>query len=226
GKKCAKDALIINVNGGLKQGILERINVLRNFIASGAGNLPIAARMPTMGWDTNLQRLADLSARQCEDSYIFCANTNKYRYVATTEIKGEMGKHTNLRHVILARFLPEMFLDVMDCKMDSQYRFHAVVQGSCVGHYIPLIEDRGDRMGCAIRVETQDSNMVQKKRRYRSRERRTVNITLICHFSRANVNSLMHYAEGQEPAERCVTGASQMYSYLCSPLEVVDANNI
>ncbi|KAH8386026.1 hypothetical protein KR200_008220, partial [Drosophila serrata] len=228
GKKCGKGARVIHVNGGLKLGILAQVNTLRNYIASGAGMLPVAGRMSTMGWDTNLQRLADLQARQCDENYRFCANTNKYRYVVTTEIKGMIGKHTNVRNVILSRFLPEMFLDVLDCKMDSDHRLEPIKQGSCVGHYVPLIEDHGDRMGCAIRVEAQKNNRdkAHKKKKKKSREDRSVNINLICHFSRANVNSQKHYEEAKDPTSKCVTGSNRMYSYLCSRQEVVDANII
>ncbi|KAH8257784.1 hypothetical protein KR038_001286 [Drosophila bunnanda] len=227
GKKCGSGVQVIHVNGGLKLGILARVNLLRNYIASGAGNLPAAGRMPTVGWDTTLQRLADLQARQCDENYRFCANTKKYRYVATTEIRGEIGQHTNVRHVILSRFLPKMFLDVLDCKMDSEHRL-SFPSSLCVGHYVPLIEDHGNRMGCAIRVEAHKNNSVKpfQMKTKRIREDRSVNINFICHFSRANVNSQRHYEEAKEPTSKCVTGSNRMYSYLCSPEEVVDANKI
>ncbi|KAH8253465.1 hypothetical protein KR032_005658, partial [Drosophila birchii] len=234
GKKCVRGTYIIRVTGGLKLGILEAVNVLRNYIASGAGMLPAAGRMPTMGWDTTLQRLAEIQARQCDESQWFCANTDDYHYVATTEIKGEIGRHTNVRNAILSRFLPEMFLDVMKCKMDSKHRLEPINDDFCVGHYVPLIEDHGNRMGCAIRLDGHKISIVKelikittkKKKKKKNREVRSVNMSLICHFSRANVNSRKHYSEAKEPTSECITGSNPMYSYLCSPNEVVDANQV
>ncbi|KAH8314381.1 hypothetical protein KR059_005056, partial [Drosophila kikkawai] len=217
GKKCGDNNYIINVNGGLRLSILDRINVMRNYIASGAGNLPAAARMPTMGWDTNLQRLADLQARQCDENGWFCANTDKYHYVATTETKVMVRWRTVIHHVILVGLLPELFLDVLGCKMGTEYRLEPIKQGSCVGHYVPLIEDHGDRMGCALRLKT-DKNI--------TREDRIVELHFICHFSRSNVNRQKHYEEAKYPTSKCVTGPNHMYPYLCSTDEVVVANEI
>lgn len=52
------------------------------------------------------------------------------------------------------------------------------------------------------------------------------NMTLLCHFSRANVNSLKHYEVSQYAGDKCITGSSQVYAYLCSPQENVDANEL
>lgn len=85
--------------------------------------------MPTMGWDYGLQRLADLQARQCDDSSKFCANTENYNYVATIEIKSPIMWHANVEAVILNKFLPELFLDVMGCRMDEEGRMVPKKQG-------------------------------------------------------------------------------------------------
>jgi len=119
---CKKGNIILHVNGGLKYGILHRINLLRNYVASGAGNFSVAARMPTILWDYNLQRLADRQVRQCNELGKYCANTAEYHYVATTEIRSTMGRRNSLEHQIYDRMLPELFLDVMGCRMDENKR--------------------------------------------------------------------------------------------------------
>ncbi|XP_036669927.1 venom allergen-1 [Drosophila suzukii] len=209
---CKKGNIILHVNGGLKYGILHRINLLRNYVASGAGNFSVAARMPTILWDYNLQRLADRQVRQCNELGKYCANTAEYHYVATTEIRSTMGRRNSLEHQIYDRMLPELFLDVMGCRMDENKRILPSKEGSCVGHYVPLIQDRGARMGCGIRLKT--------------RTETKSNVILICHFSRANVNNLQPYEVGQHPGEKCVTGSSQLYQFLCNEEETVDANSM
>ncbi|XP_016986163.1 antigen 5 like allergen Cul n 1 [Drosophila rhopaloa] len=201
--KCGQGNLVLHVNGALKLGILDRINTLRNFVASGAGNYVVAARMPTMGWDYSLQRLADNQIRQCNEKGKYCANTESFHYVATTEIRSTMSRHSNLERKILDKLLPEMFLDV---------RILPSKDGNCVGHYIPLIQDRGDRMGCAIRLK--------------NRSKTEANVILLCHFSRASVNEQTPYEFGIYPGEKCITGSSQLYEYLCNEAEKVDANSM
>ncbi|EDW47634.1 GM20332 [Drosophila sechellia] len=211
GEQCGKNNLFLNVNGALKTGILSRINMLRNYVASGVGNYSVAARMPTMGWDFELQRLADRQVRQCDETGKFCANTDKYHYVATIEIRSKMKRTKSLIRTILDKLLPELFLDVMGCMMNSQ-KLVPLREGTCVGHYMPLIQDHGSRMGCGLRVK--------------GRDEKESNIVLLCHFSRASVNNLIPYEEGQIAGGKCASGSSQMYQFLCSEDEVVDANSL
>ncbi|EDV56248.2 venom allergen 5 [Drosophila erecta] len=209
--QCGKNNLFLNVNGVLKAGILSRINMLRNYVASGVGNYSVAARMPTMVWDFELQRLADRQVRQCDETGKFCANTEKYHYVATTEIRSMMRRTNSLKHEVLSKMLPEMFLDIMGCVRNGQ-KIEPIREGTCVGHYLPLIQDHGSRMGCGLRVK--------------GRTNEKSNVILLCHFSRASVNNLVPYEEGHIPGEKCVTGPSQMYQFLCSEEEIVDANSM
>ncbi|KAH8277635.1 hypothetical protein KR018_002525, partial [Drosophila ironensis] len=213
-QKCSKGTYVINVNGGLRLKIMEAVNIFRNYVASGVGNFSIAARMPMMGWDYSLQRLADLQIRQCDTETYFCANTEKYHYVATTEISGTMRRRANLAKVVLEKFLPELLNDALGCRMDSGQRLHPLSESHCHGHYVPLIEDYGNRMGCAVRVAA-DQGDPEK-----------VSLVLLCHFSRANVNGLNHYEVGTTATEKCTTGASPLYQFLCSPAENVDANSL
>ncbi|KAH8331810.1 hypothetical protein KR074_012616 [Drosophila pseudoananassae] len=214
GAKCGKGAHVINVNGGLKLKILDMINILRNYVASGVGNFSIAARMPAMKWDNNLQRMANAQIRRCDQKTAFCANTKKYHYVATIEIRGTMRKRGNLAKVVLERMLPDLFNDLLGCKMDENHNFKPMTEGRCNGHYIPLIEDYGSKMGCAIRVKA----LVDDPKR--------VSLDLLCHFSRANVNGTPHYEVGTVATEKCRTGTHPIFQFLCSPDEEIDANKL
>jgi len=58
----------------------------------------------------------------CNELGKYCANTAEYHYVATTEIRSTMGRRNSLEHQIYDRMLPELFLDVMGCRMDENKR--------------------------------------------------------------------------------------------------------
>ncbi|EDV36355.2 uncharacterized protein Dana_GF12003 [Drosophila ananassae] len=213
--KCGKGAHVLNVNGGLKPKILGAINILRNYVASGVGNFSIAARMPVMKWDHHLQRMANFQIRQCDNKTSFCANIRKYHYVATIEIRGTMRRRGNLVKVVVDRMLPDLFNDLLGCKMDENQQMKPLAEGRCNGHYTPLIEDHGSRMGCAILVKPLDEH-----------DPKQVSIVLLCHFSRANVNGMPHYEVGTTATEKCRTGADQLYQFLCSTAEEVNANKL
>ncbi|EDW72355.1 uncharacterized protein Dwil_GK20882 [Drosophila willistoni] len=204
---------IWHVNGQMRQGILSSVNMIRNLVASGQNNFSVAARMPLMLWDRNLSLLARVALRQCDSEGRYCANTEKYNFVTTTEISSTLKrKHSLLKHV-LGRFMPTWLNDILGCRMDANNRIVPVDEGRCVGHYVPLIEDKGNRLGCALR-----------KRSIRANKTETVN--LLCHISRANVNDMPPYEIGKTAGDKCITGRSLLYKSLCSKNEIVDANAV
>ncbi|XP_017150766.1 antigen 5 like allergen Cul n 1 [Drosophila miranda] len=211
---CGKGNRIIFVNGGLRQSILQSINIMRNYVASGVGNFSVAGRMPTMRWDPTLERLASLLVRQCDMEGKYCANTEKYHYVATTQLSGTMERRSNVARRVVNKLLPTLYHDLLGCHMDKDHRIMPLAEGVCVGHYIPLLQDNGNRMGCAIRYKSDQGG------------NDTITLTLLCHFSRANVNSNPHYEVATIPGEKCSTGKSKLYAFLCDRIEVVDANNV
>ncbi|XP_022220235.2 antigen 5 like allergen Cul n 1 [Drosophila obscura] len=211
---CGKGNQIIFVNGGLRQRILQSINILRNYVASGAGNFSVAGRMPTISWDRNLELLASLLVRQCDEEGKYCSNTEKYHYVATTQLGGTMAQSGNIARLVINKLLPTLFLDLLGCRMDESHRLQPLSEGTCVGHYVPLIQDHGSRMGCAIRVKADESGNA------------TIFLNLLCHFSRANVNNNQHYEVATIPGELCSAGKSKLYRFLCDRIEEVNANNI
>ncbi|SPP75603.1 blast:Venom allergen 5.01 [Drosophila guanche] len=209
---CGKGNHIIFVNGGLRQRMLQSINIMRNYVASGAGNFSVAGRMPTMGWDRNLELLASLLVRQCDEKARFCSNTEKYHYVATTQLSGTMAQNGKVANLVMNKLLPSLYIDLLGCRMDKYHKLQPLSEGSCVGHYVPLIQDNGNRMGCAIRIRA-DANA-------------TISLNLLCHFSRANVNNNPHYEVATIPGEMCSSGKSKIYRFLCDRIEQVDANTI
>ncbi|XP_068147324.1 venom allergen-1-like [Drosophila tropicalis] len=210
---CGSNNEIWHVNGQMRQGILSTINTMRNLVASGANNFSVAAHMPVMRWDRNLSLLARVALRQCDSEGRYCANTEKYNFVTTTEISSTLEKsHSLLKHV-LNRFMPTWLYDILGCRMDSSNRIVPVDEGRCVGHYVPFIEDKGNRMGCALRKRFTLANS-------------TNTVTLLCHISRANVNDMVPYEIGETPGDKCNTGLSRMYIGLCADAEIVDANAV
>ncbi|XP_068147822.1 venom allergen-1-like [Drosophila tropicalis] len=164
-----------------------------------------------MHWDRNLSLLARVALRQCDSEGRYCANTEKYNFVTTTEISSTLEKsHSLLKHV-LNRFMPTWLNDILGCRMDSNNRIVPVDEGRCVGHYVPFIEDKGNRVGCAIRKRFTPGKDT---------------VTLLCHISRANVKDMVPYEIGETPGDKCNTGRSRLYTSLCSDAEIVDANAV
>lgn len=81
-----------------------------------------------------------------------------------------------------------------------------------MGHYIPLIQDHGNRMGCAIRLSENEDPALNST------------VTLICNLSRASVNGMPPYKVGTVPGEDCETGRSLLYENLCRRQEEIDNN--
>lgn len=74
-KRCGKVKHIVFMSKEYRQMIVKTHNLYRNAIAKGKlSNVPMAARMLRLRWDSNLAKLADYAARQCklkEPSKIF-----------------------------------------------------------------------------------------------------------------------------------------------------------
>lgn len=81
-----------------------------------------------------------------------------------------------------------------------------------MGHYIPLIQDHGNRMGCAMRLSESIDPAFNST------------VTMICTLSRAAVNGMPPYKVGKEPGDECEAGKSLLYENLCRRTEDIDNN--
>ncbi|XP_064542959.1 tabinhibitin 1 [Drosophila montana] len=210
GKECgAKTHELIPVNGALRQNLLQHVNMMRNMVASGLFNLKAAARMPVLSWDSYLENTTRLLTYHCSHSKL-CSNSETYNYVPTVLFSGTIKQSATLSQEMTRVFLPLWFNDVLGCTMNANHVIVPKLEGSCVGHYIPLIQDYGDRIGCAIRLSKDAKN------------KKTAQANLICNLSRANVNGMPHYEVDEVPGSRCTAGRDRIYQFLCSTEEVVD----
>ncbi|KAH8394888.1 hypothetical protein KR222_008616, partial [Zaprionus bogoriensis] len=205
----------VQVDGSLREVILQYVNVLRNSVASGLFNMSSAARMPTMSWDDDLAFASRVLVHNCDYDGKICTNMNKYNYVANVEVKGSYpARHLRLYSDMRRVYMPIWLSDVFGCHMTPTGRIQPNEEGKCVGHYLPVLQDLNDRMGCAIRQsESPQANG-------------TSYITLICSMSRASVNNMVPYKVAKMPGEQCETGMSPLYDYLCSKDEEVDHNYV
>ncbi|KAL7737677.1 hypothetical protein ACLKA6_006077 [Drosophila palustris] len=208
----------IKVNGALRENILQNVNVFRNVVASGLYyNMSAASRMPTMGWDKDLANSAMVLVHNCDYKKL-CSNMEKYHYVATIELSGTVKHYQNVAKDLIDIVVPTWFNDLDGCRMNAQNHIlpkaKAKANGTCVGHYIPLLQDRGDRMGCAVRLtENLDPNGVST-------------VTMICNLSRADVNDMPPYEVSDVPGQDCEAGRNSDYEFLCDPNEQVDPNYV
>ncbi|XP_030560179.1 allergen Tab y 5.0101 [Drosophila novamexicana] len=212
GKECGvMTHEIIPVNGALRQNLLQHVNMMRNMMASGLFNLKAAARMPILSWDSYLENTTHMLAYHCTHSKL-CSNSDTYNFVSTVLFSGTIKRSAKLSKEITRVFLALWFNDLLGCTMNANNVIVPMFEGSCVGHYIPLIQDYGDRIGCAIRLSKDEKN------------KKTALANLICNLSRANVNGMPHYEVDEVPGSRCTAGRDRIYQFLCSAEEVVDYN--
>ncbi|ALC40571.1 CG30488, partial [Drosophila busckii] len=207
---------ILRVDGPLKESIVKEVNMMRNMVASGLYNMSAAAQMPEMGWDQRLEQYAALLQRQCDTKNEICANTQDYSYTAIAQVKAKIQKNTRIGQYIMNILMPSWMSDILGCQMDARHKITPIegANGTCVGHYLPLIQDNGNRMGCAGRYE-----IVRKE----GSEERV--LQLLCVLSRTQVGLAPPYVVGKA-AGRCAAGSNMKYKYLCHYLEDVDPNDV
>ncbi|KAH8369869.1 hypothetical protein KR093_001312, partial [Drosophila rubida] len=215
------------LNSALRESILEHVNYVRSFVASGLFNWTTAARMPTMMWDRKLAFAAKTLLHICDTESI-CMNSKKFKYVATVEISGIVPHLEDVPGELLQLLVKSWMNDIHGCRVTNT-RAVSTEPGSCIGHYIPLIQDHGNRMGCAMRYDSVSSKLDfgedgdgdgDDDDDDDSQNR----LVLICNLSRAHVNNMPHYAVGQEPGEACKVGIHPFYTVLCDANEPVDNN--
>ncbi|XP_062129471.1 uncharacterized protein LOC133841171 [Drosophila sulfurigaster albostrigata] len=218
--KCgASEHIFVPVDSQLREEILLDVNMLRARLASGLFNSSTAGRMTTMMWDPELAHAAKVLIQECDHSKI-CSNSAKYNYVATVEMSGGVRNSQSISEDFLRIILPEWLSDVNGCNLNIREGVTRKGIEPCVGHYIPLIQDRGNRMGCAMRLDiaaepVPDGDEIANNR-----------LVVICNLSRAHVNDMPHYEVSLVPGQECETGRHPFFEFLCDVNEEIDPNYV
>ncbi|XP_043658651.1 antigen 5 like allergen Cul n 1 [Drosophila teissieri] len=187
--------------------ILQQHNERRNLIAGGGvSGFPSAVQMATMAWDATLAQLAAYNALQCRMAHDECRNTNTYRYA------GQNLSILFTRSVDVAVFLRQRIAAWFD---ENRYANSGDIEsyqsrgGPAIGHFTTMVNERNNRVGCAIARFT-DANNVQAT-------------LLVCNYAVTNVLNNPVYRAGPAASE-CTTGRNSNYPNLCSPNEVYNYN--
>ncbi|EDX02933.1 antigen 5 like allergen Cul n 1 [Drosophila yakuba] len=189
------------------QLILQLHNERRNLIAGGGvSGFPSAVQMATMAWDATLAQLAAYNALQCRMAHDECRNTNTYRYA------GQNLSILFTRSVDVAVFLRQRIAAWFDENRDAtsgDIESYQMRGGPAIGHFTTMVNERNNRVGCAIARFT-DANNVQAT-------------LLVCNYAVTNVLNNPVYRAGPAASE-CTTGRNSNYPNLCSPNEVYNYN--
>ncbi|KAH8409154.1 hypothetical protein KR009_009333 [Drosophila setifemur] len=196
----------VNVNTHI-QLILQLHNQRRNLIAGGGvSGFPSALHMATMGWDATLAQLAAYNALQCRMAHDECRNTNTYRF------SGQNLSILFTRNVDIADFLRQRIAAWFDENRDASsadMENYQMRGGPAIGHFTTMVNERNNRVGCAIARFT-DSGNVQAT-------------LLACNYAVTNVINNPIYRAGS-PASECTSGRNPTYANLCAANEAYNYN--
>ncbi|XP_055611192.1 antigen 5 like allergen Cul n 1-like [Uranotaenia lowii] len=201
----------IPLDSARKATIVKLHNLLRDKIASGkqdypGGFYPAAARMTTMQWDDELAYVAAANARKCVFAHDKCRNTPKYP--ASGQNLGLWGFTRGKPNYdkIIDTLVNLWYKEYKDANPDYIQEYPQGYRGPAIGHFTAFVQDRSDRVGCAL-VQWVDKPKTK--------------IYLVCNYARTNVIGQTVYVAG-DVASQCTTGTNPDYPALCSPSETVD----
>ncbi|XP_030386693.1 scoloptoxin SSD976 [Scaptodrosophila lebanonensis] len=199
-------AELVNVNPHIAL-ILGLHNERRNRIASGGlSGFPSATHMASMSWDSTLATLAAYNTLRCRMEHDQCRNTNTYRFA------GQNLSVLFTRNIDVEPFLRQRIEAWFD---EHRYATSADIEnyqprgGPAFGHFTTMINERNNRIGCAILRYT-DANNSQ-------------GTLLACNYAVTNVINNPVYRSGS-PASECTTGRHSNYPNLCSSNESYNYN--
>ncbi|XP_020805533.1 venom allergen 5 [Drosophila serrata] len=196
----------VHVNSYI-QLILQLHNERRNMIAGGGiSGFTSAVHMATMAWDATLAQLAAYNALQCRMAHDECRNTNTYRFA---------GQNLSIlfsRTVDITDFLRQRISAWFDENRDAtsgDIENYQMRGGPAIGHFTTMVNERNNRVGCAIARFT-DANNVQAT-------------LLACNYAVTNVINNPVYRAGAAAGE-CTTGRNPAYANLCAANEPYNYN--
>ncbi|XP_055641414.1 antigen 5 like allergen Cul n 1-like isoform X2 [Toxorhynchites rutilus septentrionalis] len=199
--QCPKGAKVIKMTDELKQLVLDTHNKYRSELATGKVEwLPKAANMPSLTWDNELAKTAQMNANRCVRGHDACHNTEKYKnsgqnlnfYATTADTIDVNGEVPNLitswwdeRHDVNKNMVNTMYDPGKSIMV-----FHFAVMGS----------DKVNKVGCAITQWKPEKGWNQ--------------IYLVCNYSFNDFVGLPIYVAG-EPCSQCTKGCNPKFEGLC-----------
>ncbi|KAH8276086.1 hypothetical protein KR018_006755, partial [Drosophila ironensis] len=189
--------------------ILNRHNVLRNKLASGAfAKYKPAKRMATTQWNKELATLAALNVKQCKMSHDACHNTKTFKAsgqnLALTGYSGEQASKT--RKELIISSVKMWWDEKKDANMSVINKYPSNWTGPQIGHFTAMAQEKNTHVGCAAAF-------------YQSG---VFNWFLMaCNYATTNWVGQPVYQRGVK-ASGCKKGANAKYKGLCKITEVYD----
>ncbi|XP_002060175.3 venom allergen-1 [Drosophila virilis] len=188
--------------------ILKEHNDRRNLLAGGGlSGFPSALHMATMAWDSTLAQVAAYNTLQCRMAHDECRNTNTYRYA------GQNLSVLYTRSIDVAEFLRQRiaaWFEEYRSATSADTEVHVPRAGPAIGHFTTMVNERNNRIGCAIARYT-DANGLGST-------------LLACNYAVTNVRNNPIYRAGP-PASECIRGRNPNYSNLCAENEEYNYNS-
>lgn len=153
-KTCPQDALVLKLNTSEKTLFLNSHNSVRNKIAWGKyKGFPTASKMLTLQWDDELASLASLNVMKCKIEHDLCRSTAKFKHVGQNLAHfASFPKHDSL-HEIIKKSIENWFDEIKMAKLDDVKK--CCKRNQSVGHFTQIIQDKANRLGCAVARYTQ-----------------------------------------------------------------------
>ncbi|XP_068146739.1 uncharacterized protein [Drosophila tropicalis] len=206
GKNCTIDAELLEPPQKLRDGIVLRMNELRNQLAGGgfSGFTP-ADRMATIQWDFELAHLAKFNVLKCVLKRDICSNTLKFGHVGqTVSYRGYRKKIPRLDKIVLKQ-INTWFKEREKSSMNDIFKYKGPFHGKFKQNFFQIAVGKNDRIGCALLQQTQHG---------------WLQTFLTCNYGYSPVIGKEVYRSGGVAASMCQTGKNPSFPNLCSIDEV------
>lgn len=222
---CPSDRQMVTVGRYEIEQILYLHNMMRNKIASGSEKgFKGATHMPLMvifysikssqflvkkifnylkkkqKWDEELANLAALNVMQCKMAHDQCRNTAKFKYAGQN-----LGFRGNSREFegtssFIQNILWAWYNEIKDANSSDIAKCCGKI--SKIGHFLQIIQDNAEYVGCAIAKYTNNGRMKS--------------LLLACNYSYTNMMAQPVYKSGSSASNCGSKGRNSKYTSLCN----------
>ncbi|XP_055853442.1 antigen 5 like allergen Cul n 1-like [Episyrphus balteatus] len=201
---CSSDRKLITMTPEITAAILNRMNLLRNRLASGnMTKFQPCPRMATMSWNAELSKLAELNVKTCKYGHDACHNT-----LTSPQSGQNIGMllsdapltATPLNMII--QIINAWWAESKDTTMTEINKYPESPK-AVIGHFTEMVIQANYLAGCSA-----GSFILNKQYAF----------LFVCNFHKINIINGAIYVPGKS-ASKCSTGPNPRYKGLCSNKE-------
>ncbi|XP_055630734.1 antigen 5 like allergen Cul n 1-like isoform X2 [Toxorhynchites rutilus septentrionalis] len=203
---CPAGRTLFKIDPQIQAFIIHLHNDARNRLANGSlEGFESALRMPSVVWNDELAKLAEINTKSCKFEHDECRNTEQYRIAGQNLALGYYAVETDIFDILekLTALWFKEYRDANQTLMDVYEK----PQNVTVGHFTQMMSDRTTSIGCGIVIYP------HKVPGY------TFKVVLFaCNYSITSITGQPVYRKG--PAGiKCEFGVNPYYNGLCSTEE-------